>query len=333
MRPAPRKVQALAHSFLRRSRRHRKPMAAPGPSRDLGAAKAAAKAGDISASRAAHMVEIESIQLGGGGEKKVAKEEHKKGGERMKTCLFGGLDGIITTFAVVAGAGGGGLSVSVVMIMGFSSLVADALSMGVGDALSSKAEGEVAERERAREKWEFENFPEGEIKEMVEIYEGRGVSRPDAELIMNTLAKYPECFVDVMCRDELGMEPPEPSEKYDYLVSGAYCFVSFLVCGSVPLLGYVCVMPVTNDANILFTISCCLTALMLFILGALKSRFTAYSWWRSGLEVLVVGGSCAACAYLIGWLVERAMASSGLAHLGSGESGHVGIANSTGVSS
>ena len=73
--------------------------------------------------------------------------------------------------------------------------------------------------------------------------------------------------------------------------------------------------------------------LMLFILGALKSRFTAYSWWRSGLEVLVVGGSCAACAYLIGWLVERAMASSGLAHLGSGESGHVGIANSTGVSS
>ena len=333
VRPAPRKVQALAHSFLRRSRRHRKPMAAPGPSRDLGAAKAAAKAGDISASRAAHMVEIESIQLGGGGEKKVAKEEHKKGGERMKTCLFGGLDGIITTFAVVAGAGGGGLSVSVVLIMGFSSLVADALSMGVGDALSSKAEGEVAERERAREKWEFENFPEGEIKEMVEIYEGRGVSRPDAELIMNTLAKYPECFVDVMCRDELGMEPPEPSEKYDYLVSGAYCFVSFLVCGSVPLLGYVCVMPVTNDANILFTISCCLTALMLFILGALKSRFTAYSWWRSGLEVLVVGGSCAACAYLIGWLVERAMASSGLAHLGSGESGHVGIANSTGVSS
>ena len=308
-------------------------MAAPGPSRDLGAAKAAGKAGDISASRAAHMVEIESIQLGGGGEKKEAKEEHKKGGERMKTCLFGGLDGIITTFAVVAGAGGGGLSVSVVLIMGFSSLVADALSMGVGDALSSKAEGEVAERERAREKWEFENFPEGEIKEMVEIYEGRGVSRPDAELIMNTLAKYPECFVDIMCRDELGMEPPEPSEKYDYLVSGAYCFVSFLVCGSVPLLGYICVMPVTNDANILFTISCCLTALMLFFLGALKSRFTAYSWWRSGLEVLVVGGSCAACAYLIGWLVERAMASSGLAHLGSGESGHVGIANSTGVSS
>ena len=83
----------------------------------------------------------------------------------MKTIIFGGLDGIITTFAVVAGAGGGGLSVNTVLIMGFSSLVADALSMGVGDALSSKAESEVTIRERKREKWEYEKYPEGEIKE------------------------------------------------------------------------------------------------------------------------------------------------------------------------
>lgn len=119
----------------------------------------------------------------------MAKEAHKKGGERMKTCLFGGLDGIITTFAVVAGAGGGGLSVGVVLIMGFSSLVADALSMGVGDALSSKAETEVAEKEMQREAWELENYPEGEIKEMVEIYEGRGFEHEDARLIVTTMAK------------------------------------------------------------------------------------------------------------------------------------------------
>lgn len=293
------------------------------PSRNLAMARSAASSGDVAASRAAHMVEIESVSLSGSS--REAKEEHKKGGDRMKTCLFGGLDGIITTFAVVAGAGGGGLSVSVVLIMGFSSLVADALSMGVGDALSSKAEGEVAERERARELWEFENFPEGEIREMVEIYESRGVARDDAELVIHTLAKYPKCFVDVMCRDELGMEPPDPSERYDYLVSGAYCFISFLVCGSVPLLGYVCVMPITSDANTLFAISCSLTAAMLFILGALKSRFTAYSWWRSGLEVLTVGGSCAACAYLIGWLVESAIGASGLSGAELGHGDHVAV--------
>jgi len=48
---------------------------------------------------------------------------HRKGGDRMKAIVFGGLDGIITTFAVVAGAGGGGLTLPVVLIMGFSSLI------------------------------------------------------------------------------------------------------------------------------------------------------------------------------------------------------------------
>lgn len=238
-----------------------------------------------------------------------AKEQHKKGGDRLKTCLFGGLDGIITTFAVVAGAGGGGLSQGVVLVMGFSSLVADALSMGVGDALSSKSEGEVALRERQREEWEFDNFPEGEVKEMVEIYEAKGLSHTDAELIVTTMAKYPKFFVDIMMRDELGMEPPDEDSKFDYLRSGLYCFTSFLICGSVPLIGYVAFMPLTNDQDVLFTISCALTMCTLFILGALKSRFTLHTWWRSGLEVLFVGGACAATAYAIGMGVEAALES------------------------
>ena len=234
----------------------------------------------------------------------AAAEEHKKAGERIKTILFGGLDGIITTFAVVAGAAGGGLSITTVLIMGFSSLVADALSMGVGDALSSKAEREVAERERRREVWELDNYPEGEIAEMVEIYRGRGMSGEDADLVIRTMAKYRDLFVDAMMRDELGMEPPDDDSRYDHWRSGAYCFVSFLVCGSVPLLGFVAFMPATSDASVLFGISCALTAAMLFLLGAFKARFTTRSWYASGAEILVLGACTAAAAFLIGWGVE-----------------------------
>ena len=51
--------------------------------------------------------------------------------------------------------------------------------------------------EKEREQWEFENYPEGEIKEMAEIYQSRGVGKEDAQLIVDTMAKYPDFFVDV----------------------------------------------------------------------------------------------------------------------------------------
>lgn len=107
-----------------------------------------------------------------------------------------------------------------------------------------------------------------------------------------------------MMRDELGLEPPDPAAKHDYLLSGLYCFVSFLTCGAVPLVGYVAFMPLTDEPQTLFLISCVLTACMLFLLGALKSHFTLHAWWRSGLEVLLVGGACAAAAYAMGMAVE-----------------------------
>jgi len=245
--------------------------------RDLQLARKAASQSDVELSISAHST-VSSTQ---------ATESHKKGGERMKTMLFGGLDGIITTFAVVAGASGGSLSVPVVLIMGFSSLVADALSMGVGDALSSKAEGE--------------------IKEMIDLYIERGIPAEDASAIVRTMAKHKDFFIDVMMRDELGMEPPEtsPGRIPDHWVSGMFCFTAFMICGSVPLLGYVAFLPATGDTATLFGISCGLTAATLFLLGAIKSRFTTKTWWHSGAEILIVGAFTAAAAYLIGWGVEH----------------------------
>ena len=123
---------------------------------------------------------------------------HQTGGGLLKPIIFGGLDGILTSFAIVAGATGGTLSPSVVLILGFSNIFADALSMGVGEFLSSKAENEWILSERRREQWEVENYPEGEIREMVDIYESRGMERADAQLVIATMSKYKDFFIDVM---------------------------------------------------------------------------------------------------------------------------------------
>ena len=93
-----------------------------------------------------------------------SEEQHQVVGGLIKPIVFGGLDGILTSFAIVAGATGGSLSPKVVLILGFSNIFADALSMGVGEFMSSKAENEWILSERQREKWEMENYPEGEIR-------------------------------------------------------------------------------------------------------------------------------------------------------------------------
>lgn len=102
--------------------------------------------------------------------------------------MFGGLDGIITTFSTIASVAGGALPVEVVITLGFANLIADGISMGVGDGLSSKAEYDFIMSERKREVWEFDNHPEGEIEEMVEILREKGFEEGDAREIIETMA-------------------------------------------------------------------------------------------------------------------------------------------------
>lgn len=61
-----------------------------------------------------------------------------------KSITYGGLDGIITTFAVVAGAIGGDLGMTAIVILGFSNLLADGFSMAAGDYLSSTTEDGIS---------------------------------------------------------------------------------------------------------------------------------------------------------------------------------------------
>lgn len=70
--------------------------------------------------------------------------------EYLGQFVYGGIDGAVTTFAVVAGATGAQLAPAIVIILGFANLIADGFSMGVGSYLSSKSEIELARKNKKK---------------------------------------------------------------------------------------------------------------------------------------------------------------------------------------
>ena len=253
------------------------------PSRDLKGARLAFLKRDAEESKRAHQAQ------------KVERHQQEHG-RYIKSVVYGGLDGIITTFAVVAGVAGASLSAGVVLILGFANLVADGLSMAIGDYLSTKAENEYNKAERVREAWEVDNYPEGEKKEMIELYVDKGLPQEDAETVVEIISKKRDVWIDIMMVEELGILESDESP----LKNAVATFISFGSFGFVPLLAYVLSHFAGDLQPMTFGVACVLTSLTLFALGALKVRITGRNWLLSGLEMLVVGGIAAVAAYGIG---------------------------------
>lgn len=259
--------------------------------RRLDEAREAWKKKDADAARKAHDPAHERVS---------AEEKHTTGsGKYIKSVIYGGLDGTITTFAAVAGVAGASLSAGVVLIMGLANLLADGLSMSIGDYLSSKSESEYEAAERAREAWEVENYPEGEKRELQEIYVARGMSVQDAHDVVEIIAKDREAWVDTMMIEELGIIPNDESPIKNAIAT----FLSFGFFGFLPIAIYVVGLFVPAIAPYRFLLACVITGGTLFSLGALKTIITGKSWLISGLETLLVGGVAAVAAYTVGALL------------------------------
>lgn len=269
-------------------------------------ARNAYRKGDIDASKDAHSKDkiLNS-----------ADEQHRSWGDHLKAIQFGGMDGILASFAIVTSAAGSGLSWMAVVAVGYGVVFASALSMGVGEFLSEKGEIEWILQEKKREKWEVDNNLNGEIEEMVEIYmkkSGGRMPRKEAEMIIDTLAGYPKIFINTMMSQELGLQVPDEDWKLESAKSGLVMFSSFIFFGSIPIIGYI-ILPLSNPAIAnqhhsftLLLFACCVTSLTLFMLGCLKSRFGTTPWWQNGLETMLLGALCGAIAFSISKAVTGA---------------------------
>jgi VIT1/CCC1 family predicted Fe2+/Mn2+ transporter len=206
----------------------------------LTGAKSAYAAGDASLSRAVHQQFQQTVA-----ERKTQREAlmHPETavdeGEFVRPAVFGGLDGVNTSFSLLAGAIGVDLGWSHLIAISCAQVFAGAFGMGFGEYVSARAERQIALRERKREQWEVENYPEGEIAEMIDIYTQNGLSEEDAEQVARTLSKYPKFWVDHMLLHEIGILPPSDTDSS--WRSALVMFFSFVLAGSMPILSYILV--------------------------------------------------------------------------------------------
>jgi VIT1/CCC1 family predicted Fe2+/Mn2+ transporter len=218
----------------------------------------------------------------------------------LKDFIYGGIDGTVTTFAVVAGVAGARLSPTIVIILGFANLIADGFSMAVSNFLATRAEMQEESLARDEEEDEIHTHPEGEREEIRQIFRMKGFEGEELERVVEVITSDPRVWVDTMMAEEHGY-----GRTQDAPIKGATAtFVAFLVVGFIPLFAFVLEMVSPDLISRPFLWSSVMTGIAFFIVGAAKARFVAQRWWWAGLETLGIGGIAASIAYLAGMFLE-----------------------------
>ena len=226
------------------------------------------------------------------------------GGTYIRDLVYGANDGIITTFAVVAGVAGASLSSLVVLILGFANLLADGLAMALGNYLGTKSEAAYIAAEHAMETWEVDHLPQEETAEIRRIYKQKGFTGRDLNRAVAIITRNKRRWVDEMMVSELGLIPE--TDRQAAFKKGLATFIAFTTAGFLPLTPYV-FSNVFNYSLDAIRYSLIMTGLTLFLVGSLRSLITRRHWFRSGLEMLAVGAIAATVAYFTGFAIDRAL--------------------------
>jgi vacuolar iron transporter family protein len=227
----------------------------------------------------------------------LGRERHVRSGGWIGQAIYGVNDGLGAAFGVVSGvAGATNVNGSFVLLSGFASMVASALSMGSGAYLAVKSEKEVHESELSRERKEIKEHPEEEQEELSLFYQLKGFSEAEANAMARRMAENPEEMLKTLAHEELGLSEQAFQSPWKAAASAT---LSTAIGAAVPVLPYLFIGGITA-----LIVSFIVSTLAHFAVGAAKVIVTGRSWWRSGLEMMVIGLGEAAITYGIGLLIS-----------------------------
>jgi VIT1/CCC1 family predicted Fe2+/Mn2+ transporter len=225
-----------------------------------------------------------------------SEDWHTPKGRFIREVMFGMNDGLVSTIGFVAGATGALMQTRVVLLAGIASVVAGALSMGIGGYLASKSQRDFFESEKERERREIEEVPELERKEIRDIFTKLGFLKDEVEMIVNRVTSDKALWVRFMMREELGIL----EESFDNPVTVGFLMAGAFVAGGIPpLLPYLAI----EDVLLALKVAVAVSLVFLYAIGVGKTVLTKQSWLRSGMEVMLLGSLAAGVGFGIGKLI------------------------------
>ncbi len=219
--------------------------------------------------------------------------------EYLKQIVFGGNDGIVTTFAIVAGfqgasaEGAAEVGALAVLVFGFANLFADAVSMGLGEFLSGRSERDLYTGQHKEVLRRIATDPNGEVAALGDLLRRRGMAPADAAALAAIYARNPALFAEMALT--YGQNMPQPDHG-NLRARALMTFLAFVAFGLIPILPFV-FLPATGATFVIATLA---TAGALVSLGVLRWNATEEGLSRCVGETVLVGGICALVAFIVG---------------------------------
>ena len=221
-------------------------------------------------------------------------------GGGLRAAVFGVNDGLISNVSLVLGVAGSGAASGYVLTAGVAGLLAGALSMAAGEYVSVRSQREMYEYQIALEREELAEYPQEEAEELALIYQARGVALEQAREVSRALLANPQAALDVLAREELGLNPDDLGSPWQAASSS---FVAFALGAAVPLVPFLGGFTGTHAT----VTAVAITLVSLFAVGLGLSLFTGRDAVRSALRMVLIGGGAGAVSYLVGHAVGVAI--------------------------
>lgn len=215
-------------------------------------------------------------------------------GNTLSDIILGGQDGLVNVLGVILGVAAASNSIRLVLAAGLAATFAESISMAAVAYTSNVAERDYYYRQVKREKEEMRDVPEVEREEIREIYRNKGFQGDLLEKVVDTITSNEEVWLDTMMREELMLAPIQKGRPFmAALVVGFSAVIGSLV----PLFPFL-FLPIQQGIYVSLIVS----AVVLFIVGAMKARLTVGHWGKSGFEIAIIGIISALAGYGVGLL-------------------------------